>query len=307
MERIGKYIIHQAVMTTGYDRIFLCHDPDLQVPIAIKLFDPRPGDDSLLSPAQQLTRFLTEARTLASFDHPYIIGVKVMEQLSDGRPYFVMPFMAAHLPYEIGKDFSDPAEEQAAEERDKPRRMVPLRAMQAMKQLSSATMALHRRNLVHRFIKPTNILLTATQNGALKLCDFSMVKLPDRNLPMPDHWMGGVDYTAPEQRENATAVTARADVYSLGIIAYRLLTGRLPDPTADAAELPGDFPPQLADLIRACTDSDPTRRPPHAGEVLAGLDRVPPPRPPASKPVVQVVQSRKVLIPGAAGPGAVGS
>ncbi|MBI3444297.1 MAG: serine/threonine protein kinase, partial [Magnetospirillum sp.] len=103
MERIGKYVIHTAVLTTGYDRVFLCHDPDLQVPVAVKLFDPRPGDDGLLSPAQQLARFMTEARTLASFDHPYIVGVKVLETLADGRPFFVMPFMAAHLHYEIGK------------------------------------------------------------------------------------------------------------------------------------------------------------------------------------------------------------
>ncbi len=292
MERIGKYVIHQAVMTSGYARIFLCHDPDLQIPVAIKLFDPRPGDAGPLSPAQQLTRFLAEARVLASFDHPYIVGVKVLEHLGDGRPYFVMPYLAAHLPYEIGKDFSDPTAEQAANDRDRPRRVPGLRALGMMKQLGSAVLALHRRNLVHRAIKPSNILLTAQQNGAVKLCDFSMVKLPDRNLPLPDHWMGSVDYTAPEQRENATAVTTRADVFSLGMVAYRLLIGRLPDPSAGAAELTADFPPQLTDLIRACTDPDPARRPPHAGDVLAGLERVPPPSP-AVRPTVTVVPPRR--------------
>ena len=300
MERIGKYVIHKAVITSGYARIYLCHDPDLQVPVAIKLFDPRPGDVSYLSPAQQLTRFQTEARLLASFDHPYIVGVKVLEVLSDGRPYFVMPFMAAHLPYEIGKDFASLEEEQAADDRDKPKRMAPARAMVALKQLSSGVLALHRRNLVHRFIKPSNVLLTATQNGSVKLCDLSMVKLPERNLPMPDHWQGGVEYTAPEQRENATAVTTRADVYSLGVIAYRLLIGRLPDPTAEAALLPGDFPAELVELIGACTASDPARRPAHAGEVLAGLERVPAPsRPAPAKVVVQTITPRRVTSPSA--------
>ncbi|OAN49926.1 serine/threonine protein kinase [Paramagnetospirillum marisnigri] len=304
MERIGKYIIHQAVVTAGYDRIFLCHDPDLQVPVAVKLFNPLPESSCPLSPAQQQARFLTEARVLASFDHPYIIGVKVMEQMGDGRPYFVMPYMAAHLPYEIGKDFTDPVEQAAADERDKPRRMAPPRALLVLKQLASATLALHRRNLVHRFIKPTNILLTATQNGTVKLCDFSMIKLQEKNLPMPDHWMGGVDYTAPEQRENATSVTPRADVYSLGIIAHRVLTGRLPDPTREFAELPGDFPPQLVSLVAACTQSDPAKRPAHAGEVLAGLDQVPLPRTVAGRPEVKVLPSRKLsgtIVPKAAG------
>ena len=300
MERIGKYVVHKAVVTSGYARIYLCHDPDLQVPVAVKLFDPRPGDVSYLSPAQQLTRFQTEARLLASFDHPYIVGVKVLESLSDGRPYFVMPFMAAHLAYEIGKDFASLDEEQAAADSDKPRRMAPGRAMVALKQLSSGVLALHRRNLVHRFIKPSNVLLTATQNGSVKLCDFSMAKLPERNLPMPDHWQGGVEYTAPEQRENATAVTSRADVYSLGVIAYRLLIGRLPDPTAEAALLPGDFPAELVELIGACTASDPALRPAHAGEVLAGLERVPAPsRPTPAKVVVQTVPPRRVTSPNA--------
>lgn len=290
MERIGKYVIHTAVVTTGAAKILLCHDPDLQVPVAVKLFDPKPGDTGLLSPAQQLARFLTEARTLASFDHPYIVGVKTLEHLADGRPYFVMPYMAAHLPYEIGKDFASPEDAAAAPERERPRRMSGQRAMLVMKQLSSAVMALHKRGLVHRALKPSNILLTATQNGAVKLCDFALIKLAEKNLPLPDFWMGDVAYTAPEQRENATAVGPRADVYSLGVLAYRLLVGALPDPAAGPAVLGSGFPPELINLVAACTDPDPVRRPLHAGEVLGGLDRVPPPsKAAAPRPVVQVV------------------
>lgn len=290
MERIGKYVIHTAVVTSGYARILLCHDPDLQVPVAVKLFDPKPGDDGPLSPAQQLTRFLTEVRTLASFDHPYIVGVKTLEHLADGRPYFVMPYMAAHLPYEIGKDFAAPEDAAAASERDRPRRMSGQRAMLVMKQLSSAVLALHKRNLVHRALKPSNVLLSTTQNGTVKLCDLSLIKLAEKNLPLPDFWMGDAAYTAPEQRENATAVNAAADVYSMGVLAYRLLVGALPDLSAGPAVLGGGFPSQLVDLIAACTDPEPSRRPSHAGEVLGGLDRVPPPSRPAQvKPVVQVV------------------
>lgn len=296
MERIGKYVIHTGVVTTGYAKILLCHDADLQVPVAVKLFDPKPGDDGPLSPAQQLTRFLLEVRTLASFDHPYIIGVKTLEHLADGRPYFVMPYMAAHLPYEIGKDFATSEDVATASERDKPRRMNGSRAMLVMKQLSSAVLALHKRGMVHRFLKPSNVLLTATQNGAVKLCDFSLVKLPEKNLPLPDFWMGDAAYIAPEQRENATAVKADADVYSLGVLAYRLLVGALPDLAAGPAVLGGGFPAQLVDLIAACTDPDPAKRPPHAGEVLAGLERVPPPaRTAQAKPVVQVVNKSRAV------------
>lgn len=302
MERIGKYVIHTAVVTSGYARILLCHDPDLQVPVAVKLFDPKPGDDGPLSPAQQLTRFHTEARTLASFDHPYIVGIKTLEHLADGRPFFVMPYMAAHLPFEIGKDFASAEDASAASDRDKPRRMSGSRAMLAMKQLSSAVLALHKRGMVHRFVRPSNVLLTATQNGAVKLCDFSLIKLPEKNLPLPGHWMGDPAYTAPEQRENATAVNAAADVYSLGVLACRLLVGSLPDVSAGPAVLGGGFPSQLVDLVAACTDPDPGKRPPHAGEVLAGLERVPAPaRPAPAKPVVQVVSKPRTQAAAATG------
>jgi eukaryotic-like serine/threonine-protein kinase len=290
MERIGKYVIHKAVITSGYARIFLCHDPDLQIPVAIKLFGPKPGEDGPLSPAQQMTRFVAEARILAGFDHPYIVNVKALD-FQDGRPYFVMPFMAAHLPYEIGKDFADAAEAAAAPERDRPRRLPLGRTLVVMKQLCSAVLALHRRGMVHRYLKPSNVLLNAREGGATKLCDFSVVKLPERNLPMPDHWMGSREYTAPEQLENATTVTPRADVYSLGVIAHRLLTGRLPA----GGEVEGEFPAPLADLIRRALSPDPAERPAHAGEMLQQLDKVQAQQ--AAKPVVQILPSRRVPVP----------
>jgi serine/threonine-protein kinase len=291
MERVGKYVVHKAVLTHGfYARILLCHDPDLQVPVAIKLFSPRIGEDGPLSPALLLNRFLAEARVLAGFDHPAIVAVKTMDQLGDGRPYFVMPYQAANLAYEIGKDIHDPDKLEGAPERDRPRRVPLARAVVLLRQLGSAVLALHRRGMVHRAIRPSNILLTATEGGAVKLCDFSMVKLAERNLPMPDFWIGNPDYTAPEQRENATTVGPRADIYSLGVLAYRLLAGRLPEASAGAVELDG-APEPMVQLVRRCTDPDPLVRPAHAGEFLQALEAVPVQR--VVKPVVKVVAARR--------------
>jgi serine/threonine-protein kinase len=289
MERIGKYIIHKAAVTTGYAQIVFCQDPDLGIPVAVKLFDPRRLEGGPLSPAQLLARFVTEARVLAAFDHPHVVGIKTMEPFEDGRPYFVMPYLAAHLPYEIGKDVADPA----APERDRPRRMATARAVAILRQLASALAALHRRGFVHRWVKPTNVLLTAREGGAVKLADFSMVKTADRGLPMPDHWIGDTDYCAPEQRENATGVGPEADVYSLGALAYRLFIGRLPDPAQGAAELPGEFE-ALGDFVRAATDPDPARRPANAAAALPMLERVPAP-PAAPRPTVQVVPVRRTI------------
>jgi len=283
MERIGKYIIHRAAVTTGYAHVFFCQDPDLMIPVAVKLYDPRRLELGPLSPAQLMIRFVAEARALAAFDHPYIVPIKTLEQLPDGRPYFVMPYLAAHLPYEIGKD--DPG---TFDEHDRPKRVALPRALVILKQLASALATLHRRGLVHRWVKPSNILLTAREGGAVKLADFSMVKLPDRNVALPDIWVGCFDYCAPEQRENATSVGPEADVFSLGILAYRLLTGQLPDLSYLPARLPEGESPQMAEIIAQATDPDATRRPPNAGALLRLLEAVVPAS--GAKPAVKVVR-----------------
>ncbi|MBR9973241.1 serine/threonine-protein kinase [Magnetospirillum sulfuroxidans] len=287
MERIGKYVVHKSALTTGYAKIVFCRDPDLQVPVALKVFAPKGGDDDPLSAPQWLARFQAEARALAAFDHPHLIGVKTMETGSDGRPFFVMPYMAAHLPFEIGKDG-------IVEGDDKARRLPLARALSLLKQLSSGLMALHRRGMVHRAVKPSNLLLTARENGQIKLADFSMVKLAERNPPLPDHWLGGTEYCAPEQRENATAVDARADVYSLGVLTYRLLTGTLPDPAAGAVELPAKHAAALVALVAQATDPDPAVRPAHAGAFMQALGQVPAEA--LAKPKVQVVPVRRPMV-----------
>lgn len=289
MDRIGKYVIHKAAVTTGYAKVLFCHDPDLQVPVAVKLFTVAPGQSGPLSPAQWLARFQVEARALAAFEHPNIVPVKTMEVV-DGRPFFVMPYQGAHLPYEIGKDVAA----EGAPELDTPRRVALPRAITLLRQLSSALGAVHRRGMVHRAVKPSNILLSARENGQIKLADFSMVKLPERNPPLPDHWLGSTEYCAPEQRENATTVGPEADVYSLGVLAYRLLTGALPDPASGAAQLSSPAPEALIALVAQATDPDPARRPAHAGAFLQALGAIQTEAP--VRPQVQVVNVRRPQI-----------
>ncbi|MGE5546079.1 MAG: serine/threonine-protein kinase [Solirubrobacterales bacterium] len=285
MDRIGKYVVHKVAVTSGYARIFFCHDPDLMVPVAVKLFEPKRIEASPLSPAQWMSRFTVEARALAAIDHPYVVGVKSLEHLEDGRPYFVMPFQAAHLAWEMGKDGADTD----APEHDRPRRLPFARAVMLLKQLASGLNALHRRGMVHRALKPSNILLSARENGVAKLCDFSMVKLPERNPPLPDHWIGATEYCAPEQRENATGVGPQADIFSLGVLAYRMLTGTLPDLSSGPAHLEGQ-PAELVELVRSATDPDPAARPAHGGAFAQALERVPAER---ARPPVQVLKVRK--------------
>ncbi len=281
MERIGKYVIHKVSVTTGYAQVVFCHDPDLQVPVAIKLFDPRRLADSPLSPAQWLGRFISEARGLASVENTYVVPIKALEQLPDGRPYFVMPFFAAHLAFEIGKDFTDKAAIAAAQEHERPRYISTGRAILLLRQLTSALAAVHRRGIVHRWVKPSNILLTAKEGGSVRLADFSMAKFPGVNPPLPDIWPDCGPYTAPEQWENASSVGAEADVFSIGALAYRFVTGQPPVADIQAMDAPDDVPEQLWDFIQSATHPDPQKRPANAGAVaplLEGIQLTPKPK-----------------------------
>lgn len=267
MERIGKYVIHKISATTGYAQVVFCHDPDLQVPVAIKLFDPRRVADSPLSPAQWLSRFVSEARGLAAVDHTYVTPVKSLEQLPDGRPYFVMPYFSAHLAFEIGRD--------TVSEFDGPKRLSLPRSILLLRQLSAALASMHRKGMIHRWVKPSNILLTAKEGGAVRLSDFSMAKFPGVNPPLPDIWPDQGVYTAPEQLENASGVGPQADVYSIGALAYRLSTGKIPVGGLAALEPPTDIPEQLWDLISKAMDPDPDKRPVNAGLMLSQFEGVP--------------------------------
>ena len=286
-ERIGKYIIHKVALTSGYAQVVFCHDPDLQVPVAVKLFDPRRVADGPLSPAQWLARFVSEARGMAAVEHPYVTPVKALEQLPDGRPFFVMPFFSAHLPFEIGKDQNDVA----VTSPDYPKRLSTTRALLLVRQLVAALAALHRRNMVHRWVKPSNILLTAREGGAVRLADFSMAKFPGaNNPPIPDQWLAPGPYTAPEQWGNATSVGAEADVYSVGAVLCRMLTAAPPPDRLDDVVRPDDVPEALWDLMLSMLDGDPARRPANAGALTPRLEGIiVAPKPPRE----HVVVSRK--------------
>jgi serine/threonine-protein kinase len=133
--------------------------------------------------------------------------------------------------------------------------------------------AVHDSGFVHRDLKPANVLLTRRKGGAVKLCDFGMVKFPDWSESRAGTWLGTPDYIAPEQRENAPAVDARADVYSLGALGYRMLGGRLPvGRFPSLIELGIAVPPALDALVMSCLSSSRKDRPSEAGELLTKLD-----------------------------------
>ncbi|MGE5504617.1 MAG: serine/threonine-protein kinase [Actinomycetota bacterium] len=240
---IPCYRVDKLVVTSSFSQVFHAVHAALGVPVALKVFGIEPGIAAELPypEAEWRRRFLAEARLLARLDHPHIIRVNDMGFLADGRPWVAMPWCMANLRVEIGRD-ADPDDAGRLPEGERPRALAPARARQVLAQLCAALAAIHFEGVVHRDVKPTNLLLTQRQGGDVKLCDFGFVKVPGGSHSQGGTWIGTPDYIAPEQRRDASRVSDRADVYSVGVLAYRLLTGRLP---AGAFRLPSELVPGL--------------------------------------------------------------
>ena len=280
MERIGKYSVHGELVSTGYSTIYLCRDPNLDFNVAVKVFDPKddaPGEKESHGRPYWQSRFLTEARIMARFDHPHIVAVKELSALADGTPFFVMPFIEANLIDEMGTDAADPGVIAGLAEKDRPRRLAPERSLSLLRQLLAALAAVHRAGMVHRDVRPGNILLTRKRGGSVKLCDFGMVKFPEWKRSRYGLWIGTLDYIGPEQRQSPSGVDARADVYSAGALAYRMLTGSLPVGAFEPPRrLAPEVPAPLNDLVMAALAADKEKRPRDGGDMLRRLNETVP-------------------------------
>ena len=182
-----------------------------------------------------------------------------------GEPWLAMPYLEANLRAEIGCDFDGPG----LPEPLRPHAIAPDRAAELLRQVLAALATLHEAGIVHRDIKPTNLLLTSLAGGTLKLCDFGYAQIPGQGEPRSDVWFGSSDYISREQAQSAAAATDRSDIYSVGVLAWRMLTGRLPP----RGTLPPDLPDGLAALIDAARAADPQARP-SAAAMLAALGRM---------------------------------
>ncbi len=236
-DRLGPYVVEGLIVTSAFSRVFRARDEALGRQVALKVFHLTEARAARLpySWADWRRRFIAEARILARIDHPNVVRVEGLDFLADHTPYMVMPWHVANLRVAIGRDTRDPKRLGRLPEAEHPRAVSPATARTILREASLGLAALHARNIVHRDLKPTNLLLTARQGGTVRLCDLGMAKLPSEVASSRGGvWIGTENYCAPEQREDASRVTDRADIYALGVLAYRLIAGRLPQ---------GAFPP----------------------------------------------------------------
>ncbi|HYY44337.1 MAG TPA: serine/threonine-protein kinase [Actinomycetota bacterium] len=304
-----RYELEERLGAGGMGEVWRALDARLQRPVAIKFLDPRLCDDPAF-----LVRFFSEAQSAARINHPNVVAILDFGE-HGSRPYLVMEHIAGGT---LAGLTGQP--------------VLPDRAMELAGQAALGAGAAHARGIVHRDIKPGNILLT--EEGEAKLGDFGIAASgAPETLTATGTAIGSPHYVSPEQASGQGAVPA-SDVYSLGVVLYELVTGRRPfegeNPTAiaiahveRAPAPPGRLVEGLEapaeDIIMRCLEKDPGDRYADGnhlaaaiaatGIVLPGAGRVPPAPLEADDPAGarSTERRRRVLAGVVAGAAAVGA
>ena len=262
----GRYEVREALGQGGMATVFLAWDRQYRREVAIKLMR-----DELTDDPEFVKRFATEARAAASLDHPNI--VRVLDYGQDNQVRYIVQ------EYVNGSTLKELIEENG---------FLPFQvAIPLMIQISLALEHAHRRGVIHRDMKPQNVLITPDMTA--KVTDFGIARASNANTITLTSGVafGSVHYFSPEQARGGQ-VTERSDLYSLGIMLYEMVTGRLPfdgDSSVAVAikqlqEMPlrpssqeGSIPYSLDDIIFKAIQKNPERRYRNASEFVRELDR----------------------------------
>ena len=227
MKRIGKYAILGLLGRGGMGAVYKVGMPVTGKIMALKLLAPTPFLVSLVGRAEIERQFLAEAAALGSLNHPHVAAVWDFGR-ANRRPYFLMEYFCRDLGQVIGES----AEVEA------PTRRLPLpRAVSYALQTLDGLARLHHAGIVHRDIKPFNLLLT--DEDQIKITDFGLSRVRGESLAAsPGLKVGSPYYAAPEQEADPDRAGPRADLYAVGVTLYRMLTGVLPEWPLTGERLP---------------------------------------------------------------------
>ncbi len=264
--RIGKYDLEEKLGEGGNGAVFAARDSVLGRRVAVKLLHPQ-----MLTDASVAGRFRQEAQAMAQLTHPNVVVMH--DFISDGARWAIVMELV-----EGGETLAGMIRREG--------RLNPQRALKIIKEIAGALGHAHAKGIVHRDVKPANILVVReAQRETAKLTDFGIARvMHGERRTHAQLTLGTLWYIAPEQAQNS-GVDARADVYSLGASLYEALTGRVIFPYDNVArvlaahigeaavppsQLVPNIPQGVEQLVMRCIAKDPDERPAN-GEVLRGL------------------------------------
>ena len=267
--RLGHCKLLEKVGEGGMGSVYRARHETLDKDVAVKVLAP-----SFRQDADLVQRMLREARLAARVEHPGVVTVQDAG-VEDGIPYLVMPFVK-------GKNLDEILKER--------KRLRPSDALSAVKKAARAFAAAHKLGIVHRDVKPGNLIVTT--DGQVKVTDFGLavaVAAGDPRLTRADCVVGTPQFMAPEQ-VTGEAIDARSDIYSLGATLYNLLSGVAPfeggtalsvamkhaDPAArprPVRELVPDLPAEVAAIVDRMMAKKPEDRFPDMTSIIYELNR----------------------------------
>jgi serine/threonine protein kinase len=256
-DRLGRYEINAVIGRGAMGIVYSAHDPKIGRQVAIKTISLELEDDPE-EQRQYRDRFFSEARAAGRLSHSGIVAIYDVGETDDRQlPYLVMEYVAGQSLKQI-----------LANEKTLPFQT----ALAITCQIAEALDYAHNQGVVHRDIKPANILLSS--EGHAKITDFGIAKLNQSHLTLPGRIIGSPAYMAPEQL-SGNEVDGRADLFSLGVILYQMISGHRPfqgnstetvcfkvanhAPVPLSAFVPG-LPPELGEIVQRAMAKNPSER-----------------------------------------------
>ncbi len=259
--------IMELIGAGGMGAVYKARQEGLDRVVAIKILPEEFGHDVKFA-----LRFTREARTLAKLNHPNIVALYEFGNVADTY-YFLMEYVEGSTLRDVVKA----------------RELAPEHALAIVPHLCDALQYAHDKGVVHRDIKPENILMSL--DGSVKIADFGLSRIlgnesQQYSLTATHQVMGTPRYMAPEQLEGAHGVDHRADIYSLGVVIYEMLTGELPIGRFAAPSTKVEIDVRLDDVVLRTLEKEPQRRYQRASQIKSDVQSITSTNDPAFAPTV---------------------